>query len=127
MTEECRYRRKRVTAAGKEVERQLEEELRRIVIPGIFGVDSWWVFPGPVAALQIPLENAGFDLSRRAIIRRAHQHEQAVHYWTIDDPEMMRTLTERGADGIITDRPDLAREVFTEMGFTLPSPVRIEP
>jgi glycerophosphoryl diester phosphodiesterase len=104
-----------------------EEELRRIIIPGIFGVDSWWLVPGPVAALQIPIERSGFDLSRRAIIRRAHQHAQAVHYWTIDDPELMRTLTERGADGIITDRPDLARQVFTEMGFTLPPPVAPAP
>ena len=100
-----------------------EDELRPIIIPSIFGVDSWWVFPGQVAALQIPIESSGFNLTRRAIIRRAHQHAQAVHYWTIDDPDMMRTLTERGADGIITDRPDLAREVFADMGFSLPEPI----
>lgn len=100
-----------------------EDELRLIIIPSIFGIDSWWVFPGQVAALQIPVERSGFNLTRRAIIRHAHQHAQAVHYWTIDDPSMMQTLAERGADGIITDRPDLAREVFADMGFSLPEPI----
>lgn len=117
----------REVSAGRVSTSGSEEELRPIVIPGIFGIDSWWVFPGSVAALQIPIESSGFDLTRRAIIRRAHQHAQAVHYWTIDDPEVMRTLVERGADGIITDRPDLARELFAEMGFQLPESVILTP
>ncbi len=102
-----------------------EEEIRRTLIPSLFGLDKWWLFPGPVSALQIPVEGAGFDLTQKKVIDHAHQHRQAVHYWTINDPQMMRALTERGADGLITDRPDLAREIFQEMGFTLPDPVDV--
>jgi glycerophosphoryl diester phosphodiesterase len=31
-----------------------------------------------------------------------------VHVWTINDPERMRALVDGGADGIVTDRADLA-------------------
>jgi glycerophosphoryl diester phosphodiesterase len=41
----------------------------------------------------------------------------AVHYWTIDDKEDMRLLIENGADGLITDRPDIMLELLEEMGF----------
>lgn len=100
-----------------------EKELRKMVIPSIFGLDKWWLFPGQVTALQMPIKGAGFDLTQRKLINRAHQHGQAVHYWTIDEPQRMRVLAERGADGLITDRPDLARQVFQELGFRLPAAV----
>ena len=41
----------------------------------------------------------------------------AVHYWTINDKEEMKKLIELGADGLITDRPDLMKEVLEEVGF----------
>ncbi|MGM0375039.1 MAG: glycerophosphodiester phosphodiesterase [Chloroflexota bacterium] len=115
----------RAAAGGRVTTSGSEEEVRRILIPSLFGLDKWWLFPGPVSALQIPVEGAGFDLTQKKVINHAHQHRQAVHYWTIDDPQMMRVLTERGADGLITDRPDLAREIFREMGFTLPEAVDV--
>ncbi len=41
----------------------------------------------------------------------------AVNFWTIDDKEDMRRLIELGADGIITDRPDIMLELLAEMGW----------
>lgn len=35
-----------------------------------------------------------------------------VHVWTVDDPARMRALAAAGATGIITNKPDLAREVL---------------
>ena len=35
-----------------------------------------------------------------------------VHYWTINDVETMQELIDLGADGIITDRPDLLIELL---------------
>jgi glycerophosphoryl diester phosphodiesterase len=35
-----------------------------------------------------------------------------VHYWTIDDPEQMNQLLDRGADGLMTDRPDILKSVL---------------
>lgn len=49
------------------------------------------------------------------LIRAAHRVGVKVHYWTINDEATMRHLLEIGADGIITDKPDLAQKVMDEM------------
>jgi len=38
-----------------------------------------------------------------------------VHYWTINDRETMKELIELGADGIITDRPDIMIELLEDL------------
>ncbi len=77
-----------------------------------------WRFHRPLGnAYQIPTRSGRFQLDSSKYINHAHRMNQQIHYWTIDDPEEMRRLLELGADGIITDRPDLAAEVFKEMGF----------
>jgi glycerophosphoryl diester phosphodiesterase len=45
-------------------------------------------------------------------IRRAHKRGMRVFVWTIDDPVQMSVMLSRGADGLITDEPDLARRVM---------------
>lgn len=44
-------------------------------------------------------------------VRRAHRAGQDVYVWTVNDPAWMLTAMSRGVDGLITDRPDLARLV----------------
>ncbi len=66
---------------------------------------------------QIPTSAGPAQLATPRFISNAHRLNQAVHYWTIDDPDEMRRLLEMGADGIITDRPDLALEIFQELGY----------
>jgi glycerophosphoryl diester phosphodiesterase len=39
-----------------------------------------------------------------------------VHYWTIDSPEQMSHLLDRGADGIMTDRPGVLKSVLQDRG-----------
>jgi len=56
-------------------------------------------------------------LSARSVLRSAHRNKAGIHYWTINDKEEMKSLIVKGADGIITDRPDLLQEVIEEMGF----------
>jgi glycerophosphoryl diester phosphodiesterase len=62
-------------------------------------------------ALEVPLsEKAGgieIRLDNSHFIRQAHRHGMAVHYWTVNDENIMKELIKKGADGIITDRPDL--------------------
>ena len=36
--------------------------------------------------------------------------------WTINDPDDMAELLDLGIDGLITDRPDLLRELLEERG-----------
>ncbi len=65
-----------------------------------------------VSALQLPLSSFGLSLSHKAIIRNAQRLNIAVHYWTIDDPVEMRRLIDNGADGIMTNRPSVLKEVM---------------
>jgi glycerophosphoryl diester phosphodiesterase len=39
-----------------------------------------------------------------------------VHVWTVNDPSEMNLLLDWGVSGLITDRPDLLKDVLTERG-----------
>ena len=66
---------------------------------------------------QLPTEKYNIPLDLGYLIYKIHHNDMFVHYWTIDDPEEMRELIEKGCDGIITDRPDLMIQVLEEMGY----------
>lgn len=68
------------------------------------------------AALQIPHRRGRLVVATPGLIRRAHAAGRHVHVWTIDDPEEMRMLLDRGVDGVFTDRTDLLRTVLAERG-----------
>jgi glycerophosphoryl diester phosphodiesterase len=61
-----------------------------------------------VDAVQIPERLAGLDATAPPVIDRLHAAGVEVHFWVINDPARMRELVARGADGLVTDRPDLA-------------------
>jgi glycerophosphoryl diester phosphodiesterase len=46
------------------------------------------------------------------LIRDAHRRGMRVFVWTINDPVQMSVMISRGADGLITDEPALARQVL---------------
>ena len=66
----------------------------------------------PMAVASMPLEKCGLLFDHVDFIRFLHQKEMAVFYWTINDPEHMRNLADKKADGIITDNPKLASEII---------------
>ncbi len=68
-------------------------------------------------ALQIPVRSGLVPLVTRRTVRAYHRMGTAVHIWTVDRPEQMEALLDRGVDGIMTDRPDRLREVFTRRGI----------
>jgi glycerophosphoryl diester phosphodiesterase len=51
-----------------------------------------------------------------AFLQAAHQLGMEVHVWTINDRAEMRELLDMGVDGLVTDRPDLLRELLAERG-----------
>lgn len=65
-----------------------------------------------ISVLQIPMKEYGINLSSKRFIEFAHKHNIAVHYWTINDEDDMRTLIENGADAIMTDYPHKLKEVL---------------
>lgn len=67
--------------------------------------------------LQIPYwsnhdDNTGWTLVTPRTVRSTHRNGRSIQVWTINDPDLMRTLIERGVDGITTDRPDVLNDVL---------------
>jgi glycerophosphoryl diester phosphodiesterase len=75
----------------------------------------------PGTALQIPLTHAvgsrQLPVLTPRLLRHAHLAGKIVHIWTIDDPAEMHRLLDMGVDGIMSDRTDLLKQVFTERGI----------
>lgn len=69
--------------------------------------------------LQIPVQKYGYHLDFPRLIQAVHQRNMAVHYWTINDPAEMERLIRLGADGLITDRPDILRTTLKRLGYSL--------
>lgn len=69
-----------------------------------------------VHCVQVPLRRGPLTLVTPRFVRRAHATGVQVHVWTIDEPAEMRHLLELGVDGIVTDRPDVLRDVLNERG-----------
>jgi glycerophosphoryl diester phosphodiesterase len=51
-------------------------------------------------------------MATRRFIRVAHRAGKTVYVWTVDDPARMIRMIGLGVDGLITNRPDAAREVL---------------
>ena len=65
---------------------------------------------------QLPHRFAGLTVVDADVLRVTHGSGREVHVWTVDDPAVMAGLLDAGADGIITDRPDVLRELLRSRG-----------
>ncbi|MEO1451116.1 MAG: glycerophosphodiester phosphodiesterase, partial [Bacteroidota bacterium] len=53
--------------------------------------------------------NVNSRFATRRFIRKVQEAGKTIQVWTVDDPENMKKLIQKGVDGIITNRPDLAQ------------------
>lgn len=67
---------------------------------------------GDADALQVPTQLRGVRVVDERLVRAAHDAELQVHVWTVNDPDEMIRLLDLGVDGLITDRPDVLKEVL---------------
>lgn len=65
---------------------------------------------------HVPIRLGRLPVHSERVIARAHELGIRVVVWTVDDPATMRSLLDMGVDGIITDRPDVLREVLIGRG-----------
>lgn len=71
---------------------------------------------GDAKALQLPTQIRGVRVVDERLVKVAHEAGLPVHVWTVNDPDEMRRLLDVGVDGLVTDRPDLLRDVLLERG-----------
>jgi glycerophosphoryl diester phosphodiesterase len=72
-------------------------------------VDPRW------SVIDMPFEWQGMRLVDADLLQAARSAGLWVNVWTVDEPEEMRYLVGLGVGGIMTDRPDLLREVLAEI------------
>lgn len=79
---------------------------------------------------QVPVRAGESGAGRRVtvvterFVRAAHRRGVDVHVWTIDDPAEMHRLLDLGVDGIMTDRPEVLRDVLIERNQWFAPPER---
>ena len=72
--------------------------------------------PVPAQLAQVPRRQGPVTVVDPALLGAAHELGMEVHVWTINDAAEMRELLDMGVDGLITDRPDLLRDVLADRG-----------
>ena len=68
-----------------------------------------------IRCAQIPVR-----IATSQFIRRAHAAGLQVHVWTVNDPALMSSLLDLGADGIMTDQIQALRDVLVSRGLWQP-------
>lgn len=76
---------------------------------------------------HVPLRIGRLPVYGERLIARARALGIAIIVWTVDDPDQMHRLLDAGVAGIITDRPDILREVLISRDqWTAPPAVVID-
>jgi len=61
---------------------------------------------------QVPVKQGPITVVTERSIRNAHRRGVQIHVWTIDEPDEMNRLLDLGVDGLMTDRPQVLKDVL---------------
>ena len=79
-----------------------------------------WGVPTPrsvAGCTQAPVRQGRLPIVDRRFVKTAHQRGVGVHVWTINERAEMERLLDLGVDAILSDRPTLLKQVFSERGL----------
>jgi glycerophosphoryl diester phosphodiesterase len=76
---------------------------------------------------HVPVKLGRVPIFVERLVAMSHDIGVQVVTWTVDEPVVMRRLLDAGVDAIITDRPDVLREVLIQRGAWRPSGRPITP
>jgi glycerophosphoryl diester phosphodiesterase len=97
------------------------ESLTRLALCARTGNRPRWVTRAQFA--HVPLRLGRIPVFAERLVALAADLGVRVLVWTVDDPALMHRLLDEGVDGVITDRPDLLREVLVARdAWTAPQP-----
>ena len=68
------------------------------------------------ACLQLPTHVRGVRVVDERLVAAAHDAGLAVHVWTVNERAEMVRLLDMEVDGLITDRPDILKDVLVSRG-----------
>ena len=96
----------------------------RSALPGVVSCLSQaevtrFVAGGPVptgTVASVPVTFRGIRVITPRFVARARRRGVTVYAWTIDDQAEMEMLLDLGVDGIVSDRPDVLRELLLGRG-----------
>jgi glycerophosphoryl diester phosphodiesterase len=69
--------------------------------------------------IQVPIRRGPVRIVTERFVEAAHRSGLSVHVWTINDETTINDLLDLGADGIMSDRLRLLRDVFADRGLPL--------
>ena len=75
---------------------------------------------------HVPVKLGRFPIFVERLAAMSHDIGVRVVTWTVDDPVVIRRLLDVGVDAIITDRPDVLREVLVSRNQWAPMLTRDE-
>jgi glycerophosphoryl diester phosphodiesterase len=61
---------------------------------------------------HVPIKLGRVPIFVERVVAMSHDLGVRVVVWTVDEPQVIRRLLDAGVDAIITDRPDVLREVL---------------
>lgn len=76
-------------------------------------------YSGSPRAIQVPQTFRGVPVVTARFVDAMHSAGHVVHVWTVNDPDEMERLLDLGVDGVVTDTPSVAVEVWERRGLAL--------
>lgn len=56
--------------------------------------------------------NVHYRFISRRLVKKLHSQQKTIYAWTVNKPKKARKLARRGVDGIITNKPDMVKEII---------------
>jgi glycerophosphoryl diester phosphodiesterase len=72
------------------------------------------VYAGKLSELDADFLAVNASFAHRSLIRAAHADGKEVYVWTVNDAPTMSAMISRGVDGLLSDKPALARSVLEQ-------------
>ncbi len=84
-----------------------------LAAPHFFGLS--WLLPARLKDFDlaaVPIRQFGIPVIWPYVVSHFHRRGMAIQVWTVDEAHDMRTLLDRGVDGVMSDRPTLLKKVM---------------
>ncbi|MEA1891030.1 MAG: glycerophosphodiester phosphodiesterase [Pseudomonadota bacterium] len=69
---------------------------------------------GDLTSLETDFLAVSMGMASGGFVRRVHESGKKIYVWTVNDPISMSRMISLGVDGLITDEPEMARQVLAD-------------